>query len=87
MLSSNTPTSNHDPAYEIVAVAPSDATDIKTDGSPCRGLLVGQSGNATVIDAKGNTVANVPLQQGYNPIRVRRVKSTGLVAANIFALY
>lgn len=73
------------PAVAIVPVSPSDTLDLP-DG-PCRGLLVGVGGNATIIDASGNIVPNVPLQQGYNPIAVRRVNATGIGASAIFALY
>jgi len=73
------------PARIYVPVTASDSTDL-TDGV-CRALLVGTAGAATLIDADGNTRTDVPLQQGYNPIRVQRVKSTGLTASNIWALY
>jgi hypothetical protein len=56
-----------------------------TDGV-CRGLLVGTAGTANLMDAKGNTRANVPLQAGYNPLSVLQVR-TGGTADAIFALY
>lgn len=55
--------------------------------SICRALLVGTAGAADLIDANGNTCSAVPLQQGYNPISVKRVNLTNLTAANIWALY
>ena len=73
------------PGSKIVAVSANDSTDLP-DGT-CRALLVGTAGAATVIDAEGNTSLLIPLQAGYNPIRVSRVKSTGLTAANIWAIY
>ena len=54
------------------------------DGA-CRSLLVGTAGTATVIDFDGNTLTDIPLQQGYNPLRVRRV--TLGTAANVWALF
>jgi hypothetical protein len=54
-------------------------------GGTCRALLVGTAGTATVIDAEGNTSTNIPLQVGYNPIRVSKV--TYGTAADVWALY
>lgn len=53
---------------------------------PCRALLVGTAGTANIKDGKGAARANVPLQQGYNPIQCMQV-STGGTADNIWALY
>jgi len=73
------------PASRIAPVTPSDDTDLP-DGV-CRALLVGAAGAATVIDATGAERAAVPLQAGYNPLRVARVMATGLAASDIWALY
>jgi hypothetical protein len=72
------------PARALVKVTKSDTVDIAT--SACRALLVGVAGSATLIDASGAEQIGVPLQQGYNPIMVRRVK-TGGTADGIWALY
>ena len=72
------------PARSLIKVTKSDTVDIAS--SVCRALLVGTAGSATLIDASGAEVANVPLQQGFNPIMVRRIK-TGGTAENIWALY
>jgi hypothetical protein len=72
------------PAAKLVPITPDDETDLP-DGT-CRALLVGTAGTATLIDASGGERTGVPLQQGYNPIGVRRVK-TGGSAANLWALY
>ena len=71
------------PAGRIVAVVKADA-DL-ADGT-CRALLVGTGGSANLIDAEGNARTGVPLQQGYNPLRCRRI-ATGGTADNIWALY
>lgn len=73
------------PASKIVAVTAHDTNELS--GGACRALLVGTAGAATVVDAEGNTATLIPLQAGYNPIRVKVVKSTGLTASNIWALY
>ena len=73
------------PADRIVSVTANDSTDLP-DG-PCRALLVGGAGAATVHDNKGQVATLIPLQAGYNPIRVQRVLLTGLVATDIWALY
>lgn len=67
----------------IVSVTKADA-DL-ADGIT-RGLLVGTAGTANLMDAEGNTLANVPLQAGYNPLAVRQVR-TGGTASDIWALY
>lgn len=53
---------------------------------PTKGLLCGTAGTVNLMDAEGNIVADVPLQQGYNPIQVRQVR-TGGTADDIWALY
>lgn len=73
------------PATTLAPVTASDGVDLP--GGVCRALLVGSGGLATVIDASGAERVGVPLQSGYNPIRVGRVKATGLAASNIWALY
>jgi hypothetical protein len=72
------------PAIALKAITKSDTVDLP-DGA-CRALLVGTAGTATVIDADGNTSVGVPLQIGYNPLSVTRIK-TGGTADNIWALY
>ena len=72
------------PASKVVPITPDDDVDLP-DGV-CRALLVGTAGTATLIDASGAERTGVPLQRGYNPIGVARVK-TGGTAANLWALY
>jgi len=71
------------PAREVIPVTKADA-DLP-DGQ-CRGLLVGTAGTANIKDGGGTTRADVPLQQGYNPIRCIQVR-TGGTADDIWALY
>lgn len=74
------------PASAIAYVTASDSNSFAT----CRGLLVGTAGAARIITADDVDTGGtnlVPLQQGYNPICVKRIYSTGLTAANIWALY
>lgn len=52
----------------------------------CRALWVGTAGTANLMDAEGNTRANVPLLAGENPFSCSQVR-TGGTADNIFALY
>ena len=72
------------PASRLVPITPDDDTDLP--GGVCRALLVGTAGTANLIDASGTQRDGVPLQQGYNPIGVQRVK-TGGSATNLWALY
>lgn len=62
----------------------SDTVDLPN--GPCRSLLVGTAGAATINDAYGQKQVSVPLQQGYNPIGIARLW-TGAGASNIWALY
>lgn len=72
-----------EPAVKVVAVTKANA-DLP-DG-PAKSLLVGTAGTLNIMDYYGTVVANVPVQQGYNPIRVKQVR-TGGTATDIFALY
>jgi hypothetical protein len=72
------------PASRILPITPDDGNDLP--GGICRALLVGTAGTATLVDASGAEHSGVPLQQGFNPIGVRRVK-TGGSAVNLWALY
>jgi ABC-type uncharacterized transport system permease subunit len=60
--------------------------DADLPNGTCAGLLVGTAGTLNVMDASGAIVANVPVQAGYNPIRVKQVRAGG-TATSIFALY
>lgn len=55
-------------------------------GGVCRGLLVGTAGTANLRDGADVDTADVPLQQGYNPLKVKQLR-TGGTADNIWALY
>lgn len=68
----------------IVPVTKSDTVDLPN--GPCRALLVGTAGTATVIDGGGATRTDIPLQAGYNPIVVQRILLGG-TSADIWALY
>lgn len=71
------------PAGRFVSVTKADGA--LPDGT-CRGLLVGTAGTANLMDASGVTRSTVPLQQGYNPLACRQVR-TGGTATDIWALY
>lgn len=71
------------PAERIVAVTKADSN---LPQGTCRSLMCGTAGTANLMDAEGNIVADFPLQQGYNPISVRQVR-TGGTATDIWALY
>jgi hypothetical protein len=75
------PSSNPADAFVLVTKADADLPD-----GPCRSLLVGTAGTANIQQLDGTTRANVPLQQGYNPIACKQVR-TGGTASDIWALY
>ncbi len=81
-------------ADDLVPVTKSDTNDIwgntyaatgVSASKPCNGLLVGTAGTATVITAKGNTRTSIPLQAGFNPVRVKQILNTG-TASDIWAI-
>ncbi len=71
------------PSSRFVPVAKADADLL---GGLPKALLVGVAGTANLVDATGATRQDVPLQQGYNPLRCRRVLPGG-TADQIWALY
>lgn len=54
-------------------------------GTGTRAILCGVAGTAN-ITVNGVALTNVPLQQGYNPIRVQSVQAGG-TASDLWALY
>lgn len=79
------------PAGALRFVTASDTADLpQVNGQFPRALLVGTAGSARIIDISRTDSGGtnlIPLQAGYNPIRAVRIFSTGLTAANIWALY
>ncbi|HEX8382465.1 MAG TPA: hypothetical protein VF592_03720 [Sphingomonas sp.] len=65
--------------YQPVVKGPGDLPTVT------KALLVGVAGTANLVQPDGTQRDNVPLQQGYNPLRVLKVL-TGGTADNIWAL-
>lgn len=70
-------------ASKYVPVTP-DPGDLP--GGVCRALLVATAGTANLTQEDGTDRDGVPLQQGYNPLKVKRVRAGG-TASGIWALY
>jgi hypothetical protein len=70
------------PSQRLLAITPSDATDISFT---VRQIYVGVGGDITVIDSAGNTVTHVGVPQGsyIGPFAVDRVKATGTTASSL----
>lgn len=51
-----------------------------------RGLWVGSAGTANMVDEQGNVLADFPLKEGYNPIRISQLE-TGGTADDIWGMY
>jgi hypothetical protein len=70
------------PALGLVAITPSDSTDLST---AVRSIYVGVGGDVCVIDTAGNTVTHVGAPQGgyLGPFAVARVKATGTTASSL----
>lgn len=75
------------PATGMVAVSPSDSTDLSR---PTRGLFIGGAGNVSVVpayDSETAVVFNGLAAGALLPIVVKRVNATDTTATNIVALY
>jgi len=70
---------------ESVTPANSNLPLVATYGAT-KGLLVSSAGTANLMMESGNIVTGMPLQVGYNPLRVKQVR-TGGTASGIYALY
>lgn len=66
------------PGVKLAAITTNTPFDV------CAALLCSADVTATVTDADGNDVANVPLQKGYNPIQATKVV---FASGTIIALY
>lgn len=66
--------------------APVTKANADLPGGTCRALLVGTAGTANLMQRDGTVRANVPLQQGYNPLVCLQVR-TGGDADDIWAIY
>lgn len=78
------------PGWSLLLVTKSDTVAIKDASSNpvvSRALLVNQDTTAKLTMADGTVVASVPLQKGYNPLRVRQVWSTGTDVVSVYAVY
>ena len=75
------------PGSHCVPITPSDTTDLP--GGVCRSVKCQTAGVARVIYANGTDSgsANCFFFVGYNPIAIKRVYSTGLVAGGLEAVY
>ena len=58
---------------------------VALSAGPCRSILCGSAGTLN-ITVNGVALTNVPIQQGYNPIRVQSVQAGGS-ATDLWALY
>lgn len=73
------------PAWDAVAVTPSDANDLARVAT--RALWIGGAGSVSVnMSGAGEAIVFAGVQ-GLIPIRVDRVLATGTTATNIVALY
>lgn len=82
------------PASSIKLITTSDTDDIPLGGptqtAVCRCIMASATGMiADIIDGQGNFVSQFAFMQGYNPISIRRIKTTNLTANNgsFWALY
>lgn len=69
------------PFTSVKVVTPSDVAD---NCVGYRGLWVGTAGTANFTTADGDEVTDFPLQVGYNPLLITRLK-TGGTASDIWA--
>lgn len=73
------------PADNLVAITPSDSTDL---ANVSRAIYVGAAGNIVVTPAAGGDNVTLTVVAGaVLPIRVSRVLSTGTTASGLVNLY
>lgn len=72
-------------ASDALPVVADDANDLPN--GVCRSLVIGTAGNVSVITEAGEQRDLLGIPVGELRLRVRRVRATGTVAANITALY
>lgn len=84
---------DYTPIDDIVAVTPSDSTDLQYQNQslPCRAVIFTGSGNITFDTPQGTTVTLAISASwfGVQYIRMKRIRATGttIAAGNIFACY
>jgi len=72
------------PASSAAVVTPNDSTDLETSS---RSLLLSAAGTVTVDMVDVGTNIPLPLQAGWNPVRVSRVYETGTDSLTIVAVW
>ena len=72
------------PAANAATVTPNDGTDL---ANATRALLLDQAGTVTGDMVGVGTNIALSLQPGFNPVRVKRVRSTGTDAITIVAIW
>jgi len=83
-------TNDYTPINDIVAVTPSDVTDLQYNGvaQPCRALIFTSAGNI-VFDTGAGTTVTLTISAnwfGVQYIRAKRIRATG-TTATVFACY
>lgn len=73
-----------EPAYDAVAVTPSDSTNLTVNA---RALYIGVTGDVTLVTINGNAVLFKAVAVGILPVGCSRVNNTATTATNIVALY
>lgn len=69
-----------------VTITPADGADLP---APCDAIIVGSSGNLSVVFVNDptSTALTIALPAGMHRLQLKRVRSTGTTAANLTALY
>lgn len=70
------------PIENAVAVTPDDEVDLE---QATRCLIIGGAGILQVQMKGGGAPVPIPVQAGFNPLRVTRIYATGTTATNIVA--
>jgi len=88
----NNQTADYTPINQVIAVTPSDVTDLQFLGQPMpsRAMWCNGTGNLTFDDSQGNTVTlaiSVTQAGTIIWIRAKRIRATLTTVTGIFALY
>ena len=80
----NLPSGWDNPAWDCVAITPSDSVAIS---SPCRGVYVGGAGNVAIVTPAGSVVTFANAVAGsILPVECVRINATNTTATNLVGL-
>lgn len=77
---------NETTMWAAMSAKPVTKADSDLPFGACKAILCGTSGTVNLKMLDGDIITNFPLQQGYNPIMVSQIRTSG-TATDLWALY